>query len=142
MTVSGSSDMSTMMTAMTGSGVSVNLYGDDLDLLQSTAGEIAAALGQVEGIAEVDSGIGDATPELRITVDKQKAMEHGLTVAQVYAEMAAAMKSETASTTLKLENSDVSVVIVDGSATEISREEIENHAFTVTTAKGKHLRFF
>lgn len=87
-TVSGSSDMSTMMTAMSGSGVSVNLYGDDLDLLQSTAGEIAAALGQVEGIAEVDSGIGDATPELRITVDKQKAMEHGLTVAQVYAEMA------------------------------------------------------
>ena len=141
-TVSGSSDMSNMMTAMSGSGVSVNLYGDDLDLLQSTAGEIAAALGQVEGIAEVDSGIGDATPELRITVDKQKAMEHGLTVAQVYAEMAAAMKSETASTTLKLENSDVSVVIVDGSATEISREEIENHAFTVTNSEGETSQVF
>ncbi|MDD3193657.1 MAG: efflux RND transporter permease subunit [Oscillospiraceae bacterium] len=135
--VSGSSDMSSMMTAMSGSGVSINLYGDNLDQLQASAREIAAVLEQVKGVAEVDNGIGDATPELRITVDKQKAMEQNLTVAQVYAEIAAAMKKETASTTLNLENSDVGVVIVDGSAAEISRDEIENHAFTVKNADGE-----
>lgn len=136
-TVSGSFDLGSMMTTLGGSGVSINLYGDDLDLLQSTAEEIAGILRQVDGVAEVDNGIGDTTPELRITVDKQKAMENGLTVAQVYAEIAAAMKNETTSTTLNLENNDVSVVIVDGSATEISREEIENHAFTVTNSEGE-----
>ena len=136
-TVSGSFDLGSMMTTLGGSGVSINLYGDDLDLLQSTAEEIAGILKQVDGVAEVDNGIGDTTPELRITVDKQKAMENGLTVAQVYAEIAAAMKNETTSTTLNLENNDVSVVIVDGSATEISREEIENHAFTVTNSEGE-----
>ena len=91
-TVSGSFDLGSMMTTLGGSGVSINLYGDDLDLLQSTAEEIAGILKQVDGVAEVDNGIGDTTPELRITVDKQKAMENGLTVAQVYAEIAAAMK--------------------------------------------------
>ena len=136
-TVSGSFDLGSMMTTLGGSGVSINLYGDDLDLLQSTAEEIAGILKQVDGVAEVDNGIGDTTPELRITVDKQKAMENGLTVAQVYAEIAAAMKNETTSTTLNLENNDVSVVIVDGSATEISREEMENHAFTVTNSEGE-----
>ncbi len=136
-TVSGSFDLGSMMTTLGGSGVSINLYGDDLDLLQSTAEEIAGILKQVDGVAEVDNGIGDTTPELRITVDKQKAMENGLTVAQMYAEIAAAMKNETTSTTLNLENNDVSVVIVDGSATEISREEIENHAFTVTNSEGE-----
>lgn len=136
-TVSGSFDLGSMMTTLGGSGVSINLYGDDLDLLQSTAEEIAGILKQVDGVAEVDNGIGDTTPELRITVDKQKAMENGLTVAQVYAEIAAAMKNETTSTTLNLENNDVSVVIVDGSATEISREELENHAFTVTNSEGE-----
>lgn len=136
-TVSGSFDLGSMMTTLGGSGVSINLYGDDLDLLQSTAEEIAGILKQVDGVAEVDNGIGDTTPELRITVDKQKAMENGLTVAQMYAEIAAAMKNETTSTTLNLENNDVSVVIVDGSATEISREEMENHAFTVTNSEGE-----
>lgn len=136
-TVSGSFDLGSMMTTLGGSGVSINLYGDDLDLLQSTAEEIAGILKQVDGVAEVDNGIGDTTPELRITVDKQKAMENGLTVAQMYAEIAAAMKNETTSTTLNLENNDVSVVIVDGSATEIRREELENHAFTVTNSEGE-----
>lgn len=71
-TVSGSFDLGSMMTTLGGSGVSINLYGDDLDLLQSTAEEIAGILKQVDGVAEVDNGIGDTTPELRITVDKQK----------------------------------------------------------------------
>lgn len=74
-TVSGSFDLGSMMTTLGGSGVSINLYGDDLDLLQSTAEEIAGILKQVDGVAEVDNGIGDTTPELRITVDKQKAMK-------------------------------------------------------------------
>ena len=136
-TVSGSSDMSAMMTAMSGSGVSVNLYGDDLDQLQSSARDIASILSKVDGIAEVDDGIGDATPELRITVDKQKAMEHGLTVAQVYTQIASAMKSETTSTTLNLDNSDISVVIIDGSAAKTSRDEIENYAFAVKDSEGE-----
>lgn len=64
-TVSGSFDLGSMMTTLGGSGVSINLYGDDLDLLQSTAEEIAGILKQVDGVAEVDNGIGDTTPELQ-----------------------------------------------------------------------------
>ena len=136
-TVSGSSDLGAMLSSLGGSGVSIRLYGDDLDQLQDTARQVAQILQQVEGIDTVDNGIADASPELRITVDKQKAMAHGLTVAQVYAEVADAMKTETTSTTLRLENSDVDIVVTQESAQQISREDLEEYAFSVTNAQGE-----
>lgn len=135
-TVSGSSNASSMMSALSGSGITINLYGDDLDQLQISAQEIAGKLSQVEGVSQVDNGIGDATPEIRIQVDKEKAMSKGLTVAQVYSQVAAAMKDETTSTSLKLENRDVNVVIVDGAAAALNRDRLENTSFSVKGADG------
>ncbi len=127
--VSSSNDMGSMLSAMSGSGVSIRLYGEDLDDMQSAAKEIASVLENVEGVASADPGLGEPTPEWRITVDKEKAMKNGLTVAQVYAEIAAMMTSETTSTTLNLENTDVSVVVIDGTAEELTLEQIKNHEF-------------
>ena len=38
----------------------------------------------LEGIDEVDNGIGDLTDEMLISVDKKKAAKYGMTVAQVF----------------------------------------------------------
>ena len=45
--------------------------------------------------------------ETRIAVDKNKAMEHGLTVAQVYQEIAAALQTEATATTLTIGSDDL-----------------------------------
>ena len=55
-------------------------------------------------------------PETRITVDKEKAMQYGLTVAQVYSKLATALQSETSATTLTIGADDVPVVIIQDSA--------------------------
>ena len=47
------------------------------------------------------AGNENAEKQLHITVDKEKAMSYGLTVAQVYQSVAQALKTETAATTVE-----------------------------------------
>ena len=78
-------DTSSMdMTALGGSGISIQIRGRDLDTLRRTAQEVAAIVESVEGTAEVSDGLEDADEELRIRVKKEEAVHYGLTVAQVY----------------------------------------------------------
>ncbi len=116
-TLSASSgmDMSTMM----GSGMDVTITGDDLDTLQQIAGDVAAMMGEIDGITDISDGTEDNTEEIRITVDKNKAMQYGLTVAQVYQSVSEALKTETSATTLSENGTDYPVVIAkDNSITE------------------------
>ncbi len=122
--------------ALAGSGVSISLYGDDLDLLQSTAKEIATALREVEGTMDVSDGIGEVEPEIRFVVDKDKAMEYGLTTAQVYAEIAAALTTENASTTLEAPGETYDVIVAKGTDT-LTPTYIRNYSFTVTDREGE-----
>lgn len=136
LTASGASDMSSGMSMMGGSGVSINLYSDDLDDLAETAKTIAEKLSAVEGIGEVDNGIGDVSPELSITVDKDKAAEKGLTVAQVYMSISQAVSTETTSTSLAGENGEYSVVVVDPKADDLELDTVKNLKLTVTGFDG------
>ncbi len=86
-TVSASSAMMDM-SMLTGSGVSLNLYSEDMDALQQAAVKTAETLGGLEGIGEVSNGLEDAAPALHVRVDRNEAMRHGLTVAQIYMELA------------------------------------------------------
>ena len=89
--VEASGVMSRSMSYMTGSGISVKLYSDDMEAMQSAAKQLAAAMGGVEGVGEVDDGLDSAAEALHITVDRSAAMEKGMTVAQVYMQIAAAL---------------------------------------------------
>ena len=95
-----------------GSGVSLRVYGSDLDQLQQTALDLAAQLSEVEGCVNAQAQIGETTPELRVTVDKSKAAEKGLTVAQVFQSLAASLKTEVTATTLTVDGDGRDVVIV------------------------------
>lgn len=130
-TALGSSSM-TSLTAMSGSGVSLKLYGDDLDKLQEIAKSIGAKLETVDGTADVDNGIKDTTPELRITVNKDKATTKGLTVAQVYADIAAAIKTKNTATNMTIDKETTDVIVVNGSATDMTPDDIKDYKLTVT----------
>lgn len=65
--------------------IEIMLYGDDETQLASTAKKVAAAIGKVDGIAEVHNGINPAGDALDVHVDPVKAGLFGLdpvTVAQ------------------------------------------------------------
>lgn len=123
------------MSALGGSGIQIALRGTNLDVLGETARDLAVKLRDVNGLTEIDDGQGESSDELRFTVNKDAAMRHGLTVAQVYSEISKAVSTETSSTTLSVGAEDYPVVIVkDGGAT---RQSILDHVITVTKQNGE-----
>lgn len=135
-TVSGGSTGS--MTAMLGSGaIEINLYGDDLETLQSTAEDMAKKLEKLSGVESADSGVGATSPEIKVTVNKQKAIEKGLTVAQVYQQVAAAVTNEKTSTTLQ--NGDgynMDVVVVRDDGNKVTSDNVGSIKITYTDKEG------
>lgn len=122
------------MSALSTGGISIRVEGRDLDTLKSTAEEIAGILETVEGTQNVSNGIGETTPELRLTVDEEKAMEYGLTTAQVYQAIAAELASSSSSMTLSTDSYDYDVYVVDGEQEELTRDKIKKMKITGTNA--------
>ena len=74
------------------------------------AQDVAGILSSVPGTADVSDGMEDASAETRIVVDKNKALGYGLTVAQVYQQVAVAITAETEATTVTLDAQDLSLI--------------------------------
>jgi len=133
---SGASSMTDAMAMLGGSGVTVNVYGNDLDTLASTATEIAELLATVEGVAQADNGIEETEPEIRFVVDKEKAMMKGLTTAQVYQAVSEALQTETTATNLSASGDSIDVVVYDGGAKELTPDYIKKLTITATKQDG------
>ena len=137
-TVEASGDsMGSMMEMLGGSGVTVRLYGEDLETLQETATQIAGVMEGVDGTANVSDGMDDATPAVKVTVNKEKAMKEGLTVAQIYQELAASITTEKTATNITMEGTGYDVVVKKGEGLESSLSDIRNFTFTVTDKEGE-----
>lgn len=134
--VSGSSSSSSMSAMLGNDGVSIKLYGDDLKTLQNTAKDMAEKLAAVDGIDETDSGIGATSGEIKVTVDKTKAAKKSLTVAQVYQQIAAAITSETTSSTLKNNGKDLDVVVIKDENSDVTKNNIKDIKLTYTDKEG------
>ena len=129
-TANGSTMDMSMMTG--GSGIRLAVTGDDMDTLRSAAAELARAVSAVEGVASVSDGQEENSTEVRITVDKAKAAEYNLTVAQVYQQVAAAVLSQTTATDITVNGSDLPVVVVPDDRDITTRETLEELKLTGT----------
>lgn len=134
--VSGSSSSSSMSAMLGDDGVSIKLYGDDLKTLQNTAKDMAEKLAAVDGIDETDNGIGATSGEIKVTVDKTKAAKKLLTVAQVYQQIAAAITSETTSSTLTNSGKDLDVVVIKDENSDVTKNNIKDIKLTYTDKEG------
>lgn len=65
------------------SDVAVKLFGDDMDVLNRTAAQIASSLQRVPGASEVKVEQTTGLPVLTIDIDRDKAARHGLNVGDV-----------------------------------------------------------
>ena len=135
--VSGSSSSSSMSAMLGDDGVSIKLYGDDLKTLQNTAKDMAENLAAVDGIDETDNGIGATSGEIKVTVDKTKAAKKSLTVAQVYQQIAAAITSETTSSTLTNSGKDLDVVVIKDENSDVTKNNIKDIKLTYTDKESK-----
>ncbi|NMG02794.1 efflux RND transporter permease subunit [Azoarcus taiwanensis] len=67
----------------TGNDLAIGVVGPDLDVLRLLAREVAARLDGVPGLEGVDAGTDDQSPLVRVRVDRERAAEFGLSVADV-----------------------------------------------------------
>lgn len=109
---------------LTGTGVTLQLFGDEMESLQSAARTLAQTIEGVEGVESVSDGLEDAAPTLRVTVDRTAAMEKGMTVAQIYMQVAAALSTSVNGTDMTLDDVDMGVVIESDANTRLTRETL------------------
>lgn len=123
-TVTASGAMDSYMTYLTGSGVTLNVYGSDMEQMQSAAKTLAAKLATVPGTENVSDGLEQAATALHLSVDRNAVMEKGLTVAQVYMAVASALTDTDSSLSLTLDGLDVSVSIQSPEESRMTREKL------------------
>lgn len=133
-----SSSASSMdMTSYFGSGLSIEIKGSNLETLQSLAADVAEILENTEGVVDIDDGLDDATPQLTISVDKEKAAEYGYTVAQVYQLVYAKMADSQSVTTISTDIKDYEVYLQTEEQADPKLDEIKSLTFTYTDKDGK-----
>lgn len=124
------------MSALGGSGISIQIRGQNLDTLQDIAQEIAAMVASTEGTTGVSDGLEDAAEELRIFINRDKAMEHGLTVAQVYQQLSAKLADTASNTSLETDAEEYDVYVKSAQDIALTRETVQELYIDVTKQDG------
>ena len=131
-------DTSSMdMSSLGGSGISIQVQGRDLDTLRSIASDVATIVSSVEGTTEVDDGLGESDEELRVIIDRDKAINYGLTVAQVYSQIYTKLADASSATTLVAADKDYNVYVMSGNDIELTRELVKDMEITGTDENGE-----
>lgn len=126
------------MSALMGAGLSLNLYGDDLDELTRISHELEDVIAQVEGFEDISNGQEKADETLHLVINRDKAMKLGLTTAQIFSQLSSELKTDTDAIKLTLDGTEVQVTIVDETKLP-TREKLLKEVFevTVTNDEGK-----
>ncbi len=121
-----SSSVMEYTSALSGSGVAVDVYSSDMSQLEAAAKNIASALSKVEGIEKVETGLKEAEPEYHFTVNKTKAMRENLSIAQIYMKISEALTYEKLSTTVRIGSVDYDIAVSDGDEKSVKLKDLKN----------------
>lgn len=129
------------MSALYGSGISIEIKGKDLDKLQSLSEELIAKIENVNGVTEVSNGLEKDSQEFRITVNKAKAMRYSLTVAQVFQKINEKIKEASSATTVSTDTDELNVYVKDDKDTSLDLADLKKmkieYTDTMTQKKKK-----
>lgn len=135
-------DTSSMdMSALGGSGISVQVRGRDIDTLQKIAKEVAVIVEGVEGTVNVSDGLEESSGELRVIVDRDKAIEHGMTVAEVFQQIYDKLAESSSATTLETAVNEYSIYVKDAEDLELTRSLIKDLEISRTKQDGTKDKF-
>ena len=121
------------ISMLTGSGISVNITGPEVEQLRAIAADVAEIVRSVDGAAEVDDGLENSVPELSVTVDKEKAIDKNLTVGQVLQFVATKIAGKTEISQATLDGRTLSIYLIDGRNSDITPENLEDLEIEVTS---------
>ncbi len=119
-----------------GTGVSINLYSDDLDKLRTSGMDIEDRLREVESLEEVSDVTEETTEEVKVTVSKNTAMKEGLTVAQVFQQISAKLAEDKAATKITTDGENIDVTVGNTTKGGFTLQDLTDMKLTVDKADG------
>ena len=108
------------LTSQLDSGLSVKVYGPDSETITQLSEKVVEIVNSTEGFANATNGLGSGDATINLQIDRDKVRACGLTVAQVYQQIAAKLTTTTTAQT---------PVTVDGTTMSV---EISNNLDPVT----------
>ena len=114
------------ISMLAGDGISVEITGDDIEVLQQIAADLAQLARDTEGTVDVDDGLEDAVPELRLIVNKERAIADNLTVAQVYQFIAQKLMGKTEVSKVTLDGKEMKIQLIEGRNKNLRPDEIRD----------------
>lgn len=129
------------MSALGGSGISVQIKGNDLDKLRSIGKDIAQITENTKGTQNVSDGSEETTPDIHVVVDKKKAVKNGLTVATIYQQLSEKLKDASEATTITINEKEYSVNVGSSAKNTLTRSDLKKVKLTGTVSgKEKEVR--
>ena len=126
------------LTSQLASGLSVKIYGADSETLSQLSEKVVDIVNDTEGFANATNGLGSGDATINLQIDRDKVRSYGLTVAQVYQQIAAKLTTTTtAQTPVTVDGSTMSVQI-SNNLDPVTKENMMDITFetTVMSADG------
>ena len=122
------------MSALGGSGISVQIKGNDLNKLRSIGKDIAQIVEDTKGTHNISNGSEETTPDLHVVVDKKKAVKNGLTVATIYQQLSEKLKDASEATTITINEKEYSVNVGNSAKNTLTRDDLKKVKLTGTVS--------
>ena len=130
LTVSTTNSMD--ISLLTGSGIEIEIMGQNMDKLREISYEIMERMKEIKGIENISNGESEADKEVHIVIDKDKVRENNLTVAQIYQTLAMALTKSTTAVRLTFDGIEYKVIVEDETRVP-NLDNILNYEFTAQT---------
>ena len=121
------------LTSMMSNGLSVKVYGPDTATITQLADKVVEMVNNTEGFTNATTGLGNGDATIELQIDRDKVRAYGLTVAQVYQQIAADLTTTTtAKTPVVVDGTSMTVQITDN-LDPVTKENMMGIAFETTT---------
>ena len=120
------------LTSQLAGGLSVKVYGADAETLNQLGEKVVEMVNETEGFANATTGLGNGDSTINLHIDRDKVRSYGLTVAQVYQQIAAKLTTTTtAQTPVVIDGTSMNVQISDN-LDPVTKENMMELTFTTS----------
>jgi len=129
-TAVGAMDISSYSSSLGGNSISMYVYSDNLGDLRNAAVKIENKMRTMKGVKDVSNISDKSTPELKVSINKNAAMKKGLTAAQIYSQISAALQKKVTATSVQYDGASRDVIIEGGIGAGMTEKSLGNFKLT------------
>ena len=117
--------------ALLGSGLSISIYGNDMEKMLAISEDIMDIVRTVPGFTDISNGQEEADEVLHLNIDKDYAMSKGLSVAQIYQSIAGKMNTKADAVKVTIDGTEMNVEVFN-SIDPLTVENLLDYTFEIT----------